>query len=235
MIFAFLAGLLSTLSPCVLPLLPVVFSAAVAEHKLAPLSLAAGIAVSFTGIGLFVALVGFSIGLNTGLIRSVAALLMMTVGIVLAVPQIHTRVVAAAGPVSDWASSRFGGFSVSGPQGQFGLGLLLGTVWSPCVGPTLGAASLMAAQGQNIGQVTGIMLIFGIGAAIPLLLIGLASRQLINLWRDRIMAAQSALRTTLGVTLMLFGLLVLTGHDRSIAIALERASPDWLTRLTTSF
>lgn len=180
MLFAFLAGLLSTLSPCVLPLLPVVFGAAVSEHKLAPLSLAAGIAI-------FVALVGFSIGLDTGLIRMVAAVLMITVGVVLTVPQLHTRVVAAAGPVSDWASNRLGGFSVSGPQGQFGVGLLLGAVWSPCVGPTLGAASLMAAQGQNIGQVTGIMLIFGIGAAIPLLLIGLASRSLINRWRDRIM------------------------------------------------
>ncbi len=235
MVFAFLAGLLSTLSPCVLPLLPVVFGAAVSEHRLAPLSLAAGIALSFTGVGLFVALVGFSIGLDTGLIRSVAAVLMMTVGLVLAVPRIHTRVVAAAGPVSDWASSRFGGFSVSGPQGQFGLGLLLGTVWSPCVGPTLGAASLMAAQGQNIGQVTGIMLIFGIGAAIPLLLIGLTSRQLINCWRDRITAAQAVLRMTLGVTLVLFGFLVLMGYDRSLAIALERASPDWLTRLAIGF
>lgn len=235
MIFAFLAGVLSTLSPCVLPLLPVVFGAAVSEHKLAPLSLAAGIALSFTGVGLFVALVGFSIGLDTGLIRSVAAVLMLTVGVILTVPQIHTRVVAAAGPVSDWASNRFGGLSVSGPQGQFGLGLLLGTVWSPCVGPTLGAASLMAAQGQNIGQVTGIMLVFGIGAAIPLLLIGLASRGLINRWRDRIMVAQATLRMALGITLVLFGFLVLMGYDRSIAISLEQAAPDWLTRLTTSF
>lgn len=235
MLFAFLAGLLSTLSPCVLPLLPVVFGSAVSEHKLAPLSLAAGIAISFTGVGLFVALVGFSIGLDTGMIRLVAAVLMITVGIVLTVPHLHTRVVAAAGPVSDWASNRFGGFSVSGPQGQFGLGLLLGTVWSPCVGPTLGAASLMAAQGQNIGQVTGIMLIFGIGAAIPLLLIGLASRSLINRWRDRIIVAQATLRMALGITLALFGFLVLTGYDRSIAIALEQAAPEWLTRLTTSF
>jgi cytochrome c-type biogenesis protein len=235
MIFAFLAGLLSTLSPCVLPLLPVVFGAAVSEHKLAPLSLAAGIALSFTGVGLFVALVGFSIGLDAGLIRFVAALLMMTVGIVLTVPQVHTRVVAAAGPVSDWASNRFGGFSVSGPQGQFGLGLLLGTVWSPCVGPTLGAASLMAAQGQNIGQVSGIMLVFGVGAAIPLLAIGLASRSIMNRWRDRLMVAQATLRMALGITLLLFGFLVLTGYDRTIAITLEQMSPTWLTRLTTSF
>lgn len=235
MLFAFLAGLLSTLSPCVLPLLPVVFGAAVSEHKLAPLSLAAGIAISFTGVGLFVALVGFSIGLDTGLIRLVAAVLMIAIGVILTIPQLHTRVVAAAGPVSDWASSRFGGFSVSGPQGQFGLGLLLGTVWSPCVGPTLGAASLMAAQGQNIGQVTGIMLIFGIGAAIPLLLIGLASRSLINRWRDRIMVAQGVLRMALGITLALFGFLVLMGYDRAIAVTLEQAAPDWLTRLTTTF
>ena len=235
MIFAFLAGLLSTLSPCVLPLLPVVFGAAASEHRLAPLALAAGIALSFTGVGLFVALVGFSIGLDTGLIRSVAALLMMTVGIILSVSPIHTRAVAAAGPVSNWASNRLGGFSVSGPQGQFGLGLLLGMVWSPCVGPTLGAASVMAAQGQNLTQVTGIMLIFGIGAAIPLLAVGVASRSLINRWRNRLLMAQAALRTTLGVALLLFGFLVLSGYDRTIAVALEQMTPLWLTRLTTSF
>ncbi|WP_395020891.1 cytochrome c biogenesis CcdA family protein [Dongia sp.] len=235
MALAFLAGLLSTLSPCVLPLLPVVFGAAVSEHKLAPLLLAAGIALSFTGIGLFVALAGFALGLDAGLIRIGAALLMMAVGVVLAVPPIHGRLVAAAGPVSNLASDRFGGFSVAGPQGQLGLGLLLGAVWSPCVGPTLGAASLMAAQGRDIAQVTGTMLLFGIGAAVPLLLVGLASRRLLNRWRDRIMLAQSSLRTLLGVALVLFGLLVLTGADRGIATAIENVAPDWLTDLTTRF
>src|SRR5437879_4987442 len=110
MIFALLAGLLSTLSPCVLPLLPVVFGAAASEHKLAPVALAAGIALSFTAVGLTVALVGFSAGIDGGAIRAIGAILMISVGVVLSVPQIHMRAVAAASPISNWASHRWGVF-----------------------------------------------------------------------------------------------------------------------------
>ena len=66
-LLAFLAGVLSTLSPCVLPLLPLVLSAAVSEHRFGPAALAAGLAASFVAIGLFVATIGFSIGLDAGI------------------------------------------------------------------------------------------------------------------------------------------------------------------------
>jgi len=66
---AFLAGILSILSPCVLPLLPIVLGTAQAEHRLGPVALAAGLAVSFTAIGLFVATIGFAIGLDTDVFR----------------------------------------------------------------------------------------------------------------------------------------------------------------------
>jgi cytochrome c-type biogenesis protein len=69
---AFLAGLLTVLSPCVLPLLPIVFGAAASAHRLGPVALAAGVAISFVAIGLFIATIGFSIGLDAGLFRSAA-------------------------------------------------------------------------------------------------------------------------------------------------------------------
>ena len=86
MLFAFFAGVLSILSPCVLPLVPVVLAGAVAEHRLAPLGLAAGVAISFTAIGLFVATIGFSIGLDMSMFRSAAAVLLIALGAVLMVP-----------------------------------------------------------------------------------------------------------------------------------------------------
>ena len=70
---ALLAGIFSTLSPCVLPILPLVLGAAATEHRLAPVALAGGLAVSFTAIGLFVATIGFAVGLDTALFRGVAA------------------------------------------------------------------------------------------------------------------------------------------------------------------
>ena len=177
MLLAFLAGVLSILSPCVLPLVPVVLAGAVAQHRFAPLGLAAGVALSFTAIGLFVATIGFSVGLDMTAFRSAAAILLILVGIVLMVPRMQTQFATAAGPVSNWTQSRFGGFSTSGISGQFGVGLLLGAVWTPCVGPTLGAASVMAARGENLGMVALTMLAFCVGTSLPLLALAMMSRE----------------------------------------------------------
>jgi cytochrome c biogenesis protein CcdA len=140
-LFAFLAGVLSTLSPCVLPLLPLVLGAAVSEHRLGLAALAAGLALSFVAIGLFVATIGFSMGLDAGIFRGVAALLLLAVGLVLMVPRLQAQLALAGGPVSGWTDRRLGDLVATGLKGQFVVGLLLGAVWSPCVGPTLGAAS----------------------------------------------------------------------------------------------
>src|SRR5258708_6233466 len=84
--FALLAGIFSTLSPCVLPLLPIVLGAAISKHRLGPAALAAGLSVSFVAIGLFVATIGFALGLDEGIFRQVAAVLMIVLGLVLLVP-----------------------------------------------------------------------------------------------------------------------------------------------------
>lgn len=232
---AFLAGVLSVLSQCVLPLLPLVLGAAASEHRLGPAALAAGLALSFVVIGLFVATVGFAIGLDTDVFRTVAAVLLVLVGLVLMVPAVQTRLAVAAGPVSDWTETRFGGFSTAGLLGQFGVGVLLGAVWSPCVGPTLGAASLLASQGRNLGTVALTMFLFGVGAALPLLILGTLSREVLLRWRDRMMSAGKGLKAALGLILVVSGAVILSGYDKAIEAALVNASPSWLTDLTTRF
>ncbi len=213
-IFALIAGVLSSLSPCVLPLLPVVLGTAVSEHRLGPAALAAGLALSFVAIGMFVATIGFGIGLDAGLFRKVAAVLLIAAGLVLMVPRFQTAFAGAASPVSNWADNRFGGFQTTGLSGQFALGLLLGAVWSPCVGPTLGAASVLASQGKDLAQVALVMSSFGIGAALPLLLLGTLSRQTLLNWRGRLMAAGRAGKVVLGGLKLAIGLLILTGADK---------------------
>lgn len=232
---ALLAGVLSILSPCVLPLLPIVLGTAGSEHRLGPAALAAGLALSFTAIGLFVATIGFSIGLDSGVFRSAAALMLIMLGVVLIVPRLQTQLAVAAGPVSNWTEQRFGGFSSSGLSGQFGIGLLLGAVWSPCVGPTLGAASVLATQGQDLGQVTLTMLLFGIGAALPLLSLGFLSHEAMMRWRQRLLATGKGLKAALGIILLFAGLLVMSGLDKTLEAALVEASPVWLTDLTTRY
>ncbi len=232
---ALLAGVLSVLSPCVLPLVPIVLGTAASEHRFGPVALASGLALSFTIVGLFVATIGFAMGLDAGMFRTAAALLLVGIGIVLMMPSLQARLAVAAGPVGTWTEDRFGGFSTTGLSGQFGVGLLLGAVWSPCVGPTLGAASVLAARGESLGAVALIMLTFGIGAALPLLGLGLLSREAMMRWRNRMMSAGKGLKSALGVILAAAGLLILTGLDKRLEAWLVDVSPEWLTTLTTRF
>jgi len=232
---AFLAGILSTLSPCVLPLLPIVLGAALSEHRAGPLALAAGLALSFVVIGLVVATVGFAIGLDAGVFRMVAGVLLIAIGVVLLTPRLQARFALAAGPVGNFAEQRFGGFSTAGLGGQFAVGLLLGAVWSPCVGPTLGAASVLASQGKDLGTVAVTMLAFGIGAALPLVLLGLVSREAMLRWRTRLIAAGRRGKRVMGIVLAATGLMIVTGADKAIETALVEASPVWLNELTTRF
>jgi cytochrome c-type biogenesis protein len=232
---AFAAGLLSILSPCVLPLVPIVLGAAVVAHPLGALALAAGLAVSFTALGLLLALVGFGLGIDPGMFRVAAAVIMIGLGVILVMPSWQAQLAAAGGPVSSWADRRFGGFASSGLAGQFAIGLLLGAVWSPCVGPTLGAASLLASQGQDLLRVTLTMAVFGVGAALPLILLGLLSRATLMRVRSSLMSAGKLGKALLGVAFIVIGVAIVSGADKRIEAALVDASPQWLTELTTSF
>ena len=232
---AFAAGLLSILSPCVLPLVPIVLGAAVTEHPLGAVALAAGLALSFTVLGLLLALVGFGFGIDAGMFRVAAAAIMIVLGTILVVPSWQMRLAAAGSPVSGWADRRFGGLASSGLAGQFAIGLLLGAVWSPCVGPTLGAASLLASQGHDLLRVTLTMVAFGVGAALPLILLGLLSRATLMHVRSRLMSAGKLGKGLLGAAFILIGVAIVSGADKRIEAALVDASPQWLTELTTSF
>jgi cytochrome c-type biogenesis protein len=233
---AALAGALSALSPCVLPLLPLVFGAAAARGRFAPALLGLGVAAAFAGAGLFVATLGLSFGVDGGALRLVAAALMILVGFALALPALGARLAAAAGPLTDRLDRQLRGApDASGSFGSFGTGLLLGVVWSPCAGPTLGAASLLAASGGAPGEAALTMAAFGLGAAAPLLALGLASRAAMARWRERLLGAGAYGKMALGAVFIAFGVATLTGADKALEAQLVDISPDWLTTLTTRF
>jgi len=232
---AFVAGLLSILSPCVLPILPVVLGAAASEQRWGPAVLAVGLAISFVAIGLFAATIGYSIGLDADVFRRAAAALMIVVGTVLLVPRFQARLALAGAPLASWGDRHFAGARGNGLAGQLWLGLLLGAVWTPCVGPTLGAASILAAQGRNLGQVGATMLAFGLGAALPLAALGALSRDALLRWRARLAAGGAGARAAFAILLAAIGLLVLTGLDKRVETFVVDHSPQWLTDLTTRF
>lgn len=232
---ALVAGLFSILSPCVLPLVPIVLGAAVAEHKLGPAALAAGLSLSFKAIGMFVATVGYAIGLDGEAFRSAAAVMLVLVGAVLVVPQWQARVALAAGPISNWTEQKFGDVPNRGLWGQFGVGVLLGAVWSPCVGPTLGAASVLAAQGKDLGFVALTMFSFGIGSAVPLLLLGLLSRESLVRWRGKMLSFGKGGKVLMGSVLIASGLLILLGIDKALEAWLVQILPRSLMDLGGRF
>ena len=232
---AFVAGVLSILSPCVLPILPIVLGAAASEHRWGAAALAAGLSVSFVAIGLFAATIGYSIGLDTGVFRNAAAALMIAVGAILLVPRLQSRLAFAGAPLANLSGRYVDVAQQAGLPGQMLVGLLLGAVWSPCVGPTLGAASLLAAQGRDLSQVALAMFGFGVGAALPLLTLGMFSREFLLRWRKQMLSAGYGVKIALGLLFVAVGALVLSGFDKTIETALVNASPQWLTDLTTRF
>ncbi|UVO53480.1 cytochrome c biogenesis CcdA family protein [Sphingomonas sp. SUN039] len=227
------AGALTILSPCVLPLVPIVLGSAAHQHRFGPLALAAGLVASFTIIGFVVATLGASTGFDGEVVRLFGAVLLVLAGIFLLVPAAQAYLTRAATPLADWASQRQAGLVRYGLAGQAAIGVLLGMVWSPCVGPTLGAATVLAAQGENLGQVALVMFAFGLGIAAVLLLIAFTSRAVFTRWRSKLMAAGSGGKRALGGLLLVVGVMIFTGIDRILEGVLVSASPEWLTELTT--
>ena len=91
----------------------------------------------------------------------------------------------------------------------------------------------MAARGENLGMVALTMLVFGIGTALPLLLLAALSREALQRWRGQMLSAASRLKMALGVLLIAAGTMTLTGVDRVLQTALVNTLPDWLINLTT--
>jgi len=224
---ALVAGVLSVLSPCVWPLVPIVMTSASGQSRLGPIYLALGLSLSFAIAGAFLSFILLNLGLNPDAFRSVAAVLMVLVGLILVVK-----------PLADWInqqmsmlSSRFDIGSGSNSLGQFGVGLLLGLVWLPCVGPTLGAAIAVASIGQDMGKAFLVMFAFGIGTASALLLAAFVSGQVLKRLRPGLFSRVSSAKIVLGYLLIVLGGMILVGLDKTLEIYANRILPDWAIAL----
>ena len=234
-VLAYLAGTLTILSPCVLPLVPVVMSTAAQRHRWGPVALAAGLIGSFTVVGFAVATLGAASGFDGEIIRMVGAVILAFAGLVLLVPRLQDGLTRLVMPLASWASQRQAGLDRFGLAGQAMIGVLLGLVWSPCIGPTLGAATVLAAQGENLAQVALVMAAFGCGIASVLLILAFATRSMLARWRGSMIKTGHRGKHLLGVILLVVGSMILTGADHMIEGVLVSLSPDWLNDLTTTY
>ena len=227
------AGALTILSPCVLPVLPFVLFAALERHRYGALALAGGLVVAFSAVGLLVAGASAAFGPSTDTVRNVSALLLVVFGAVLLLSTLKNRVAAFGASLAAPLNRALERFSPQGLHGQFLLGLLLGAVWAPCTGPTLGAAVTWAASSATFGKAALVMVFFGIGACAPLLAIAYGSRQALQARRAALVRFEAMARPVLGGAVLALGALIALGVDRAAESALVRAMPEWLVYVTT--
>jgi cytochrome c-type biogenesis protein len=221
---AFVAGLLTALSPCVLPLLPLVMGSA-ARNRYGPTALAAGFVTTFTVIGVLLASLGTALGLSDTIVRSTSAALLVAAGVLMISHRLQDSAGRWLSPLAS-ASARLSAHADQGVGGQFFIGALLGGVWSPCVGPTLGAALGLATRGETLAHAAAIMAAFGLGAATLLLAAGYASRPVIG-QRLRLLQAGARGRLVFGIVLLLVGASVASGADKVVESALLARLPQW--------
>ncbi len=228
------AGGLSTLSPCVLPLVPILVASAVSAHRYGAIALALGLATSFTVLGVVLASAGASFGIDEAGVRTFGAILLLLFAVVLLSERLQTQIAQWASSASSSGQSALGRFSFAGLHGQAMLGLMLGLVWTPCVGPTLGATITLASQGENLGQVVATMALFGLGAGIPLVLLGTVSRPVMARIRGKLLSAGKQGKRLLGLALLVIAIAILTGADKQFEAWMLDHAPAWLIDLTTS-
>lgn len=222
---AFFAGILSLLSPCVLPMIPAVASSAMQASRTGLILLAAGISVTFAVAGSLITFILLSLGISPDILRYFSASLMLLMGIVLLVPALNDR-------MSYWLSmlvSRMPGGYVQGSGAgiQLLVGMSLGLVWLPCVGPTLGTAIALASTGQNMLMAFFVMLSFGLGCALPLVSIGYAS----GLQLKKLGTTAKLGKSVLAIALLLLGSMIFTGFDKVLEIWALDYLPDWVTSI----
>ena len=226
------AGGLTTLSPCVFPLLPLVLGGSLQGNRMAPLAMGLGMIASFAGIGMALGALGPALGIDSEAVRLAGAALLVAFAVVMLVPALgrrFTRWMLPLASSANAASARLDGGSL---WGALLLGGLLGLVWSPCSGPLLGSALTLVASEGGVARGGVALGVFGVGAAIPLVAVAYASRSGFGRVRDWVLAHIERVRHGFAVLLGLMGLAILTGVDKLVEAQDVQWLPDAWVNLT---
>jgi len=234
LLLAYGAGLLTLINPCVLPVLPIVLVSALNASKAGPLVLAAGMSVSFVVFGVLVTAFGAGIGLTQDVLAQIGAVLMVLFGIVMIVPMFARTFERATAGVAAGADTRMDGIQASSLRGQFLGGLLLGTVWSPCIGPTLGGAIALASQGQNLGYVTLTMAAFALGVSTLIIVLGMGARETIRTRAQALRGLAERSKPIIGATFIAVGAMLYFKLHHVIEGWLLTVMPIWLQDLSVA-
>lgn len=197
---AMFAGIASIASPCVLPVVPIVVTGTENDHKHRPLLIVLGLSLSFMAMGVMTSLFGGAIAGVMPLLEKAAGIMIVLFGVLMLFDINLFKKLTFFSNIQNRSQGRWSGLI---------MGLTLGLVWIPCVGPMLaGVLTLVATDGRLS---TGIILLasYSLGFAIPMLLLGYASQSV----RQKIKQANAhplIIRFLSGGLLIVFGVLILT-------------------------
>lgn len=230
-----LAGALSTLNPCVFPLLPLVAGGAMQSNRLAPVAMGVGMALSFALLGVLVGLLGDSLGLDADLTRKVGGVLLLLIGASMAIPAANERISRWMTPLASHAQTASDRIDQQSLTGAFALGAVLGFVWAPCSGPLLLSAITLVASEGGTARGALILGLFGSGAAVPLVAVAYASRQGFVKSRGWMVRNGARVKAVFAGLLIIMGVLILTGLDKRFESVLVSLLPTAWIDLTTRF
>ncbi|MEO0918613.1 MAG: cytochrome c biogenesis CcdA family protein [Pseudomonadota bacterium] len=233
-LLGYAAGLLTLINPCVLPILPIVLATALQAGRAGPLAVAAGLSVSFVALGLLVAVAGRSIGVTEETFANAGANLMIAFGLVLLVPRFSESFATATAGVSARADAQIDASDRSGLTGQLVAGLLLGAVWSPCIGPTLGGAISLASQGESLMHATAIMVSFALGISTIVIGLGYGAKSVIRKRQVWLRKMAGASRPIMGIVFVLVGIAILLKVHHMVEFWVLENLPAWFTELSVS-
>lgn len=228
------AGSLTSLSPCVLPLLPLVLGGAMQGNRLAPVAMGVGMTLSFAIIGMVLGSLGPALGIDSDTIRTAGAALLIAFALVMLVPALGERFTRWMVPIASSANAASARLDSGTLVGALMLGGVLGLVWSPCSGPLLGSALSLVASEGGVARGGIVLGIFGLGAAVPLVAVAYASRSGFARIRDRVLARVEQVRHGFAVLLGAMGIAILTGADKWLEARVLQWLPDSWVNFTVA-
>ncbi len=196
---SFAAGLASVASPCVLPVVPLLVAGTAEDHRARPALVVAGLAASFVAMGVLTSLFGAAVGPAIPALEKIVALLVVITGVLL---------IAGVNPFKRLAFLQRVRAPGRGRWSGLLLGLSLGLVWIPCVGPLLSSVLAMVAARGTLAAGVALLLVYSLGFSVPMLAVGYGSRSLRT--RVRLVASHPvAVRWASGLLLVALGAVIL--------------------------
>jgi cytochrome c biogenesis protein CcdA/thiol-disulfide isomerase/thioredoxin len=176
---AFIEGLALIASPCILPVLPLVLSASVEGGRRRPFGIITGFVLAFSAFALVSRQIVMALHIDLEIIKNISLVLLLLFGVMLLSTKISAKFSQLTQKVANWGGS----FSFTGKEGFFSgmlIGSLIGLVWTPCAGPILAAALVQIIRQETDSESVVMVVSFALGAAVPMLIIALAGRKLMD-------------------------------------------------------